>query len=85
MAAVGTIRHHGLFANGHRAAMLARCRELLDGPPAPAKGYDGDQEERRGARADVPACPCCGGPMRIIERPKARARAATLARKPDGW
>ena len=31
------IRHYGLFANGHRAAMLARCRELLDVPPAPAE------------------------------------------------
>ena len=42
------IRHYGLLANGHRAAMLARCRELLDVPPAPAEG-DGD--ERQGAVA----------------------------------
>ena len=40
------IRHYGLFANGHRAAMLARCRELLDVPPALAEGSD---ENRRHA------------------------------------
>ena len=61
------IRHYGLFANGHRAAMIARCRELLDVPPTPADG-DGGQGEQCGATKEVPACPCCGGPMRIIER-----------------
>jgi hypothetical protein len=82
------IRHYGLFANSHRAAMIARCQELLDVPPAPAEGKDNDQEARRGARVvDVPACPCCGGPMRVIERfegPCSRRRYP--ARKPDdGW
>ena len=48
------IRHYGLFANGHRAAMLARCRELLDVPPTPAEG-DGGQEER--ARREPRRCP----------------------------
>src|SRR3954452_10718686 len=58
------VRHSGLLANGHRAAMLARSRELLDVPPA-----------RRGAKASVPACPCCGGPMLVIERlPGPRSR-----------
>ena len=61
------IRHYGLFANGHRAAMIARCRELLDVPPTQADG-DGGQGEQCGATKQVPACPCCGGPMRIIER-----------------
>jgi Putative transposase len=79
------IRHYGLFANGHRAAMVARCRELLGVPPAPAEADD--QEERRGATKEVPACPCCGGPMRVIERfegPGSRRRYP--GRKPDdGW
>ena len=71
------IRHYGLFANGHRAAMLARCRELLDMPPAPVKAeWRREDKEQREAKAEVPACPCCGGPMRIIERCRARARAA---------
>jgi hypothetical protein len=55
-----------LFANGHRAAMIARCRELLDVLPTPAEGKDNDQEARRGATKEAPACPCCGGPMKII-------------------
>src|SRR3954471_14204393 len=58
------IRHSGLFANGHRAAMLARCRELLD---APSTRMEVDGGERRRAKAEIPACPCCGGPMLIIE------------------
>src|SRR4051812_49812897 len=61
------IRHYGLFANGHRAAMIARCRELLDAPPTQADG-DGGQGEQRGATTEVPACPCCGGAMQGIER-----------------
>ena len=44
------IRHYGLLANGHRAAMLARCRELLDVPPAPAEADGGEPGERRRAR-----------------------------------
>jgi hypothetical protein len=80
------IRHYGLFANGHRAAMLTRCRELLDVSPAPAEGGGSEnREKRRDARAEVPACPCCGGPMRIIERLPGPSSRRYPARKPDGW
>ena len=59
---------YGLFANGHRAVMLARCRALLNVPPAPVEVDGGESDrERRGAKAEVPPCPCCGGPMRTIE------------------
>jgi hypothetical protein len=81
------VRHSGLFANGHRAAMLARCRTLLDVPPAPAE-VDGSKSnrQRRGAKAEMPACPCCGGPMRIIERLPSPSSRRYPARKPDdGW
>ena len=44
------IRHYGLLANGHRAAMLARCRELLDVPPAPAEADGGGTERSVVAR-----------------------------------
>ena len=80
------IRHYGLFANGHRAAMLTRCRELLDVSPALAEGGGSEnREKRRDARAEVPACPCCGGPMRIIERLPGPGSRRYPARKPDGW
>jgi Putative transposase/Transposase zinc-binding domain len=80
------IRHYGLFANGHRAAMLARCRALLDVPPAPAEADGGeDREKQRYSRASVPACPCCGGPMLIIERLPSPTSRRYPARKPDGW
>jgi hypothetical protein len=59
------IRHYGLFANGGRTENLTRARELLD-LPTPQ-----DQNESV-AEADLPPgfvqpCPCCGGPMIIIE------------------
>src|SRR3954447_10522622 len=55
------VRHYGLLANGHRAAMLARCRELLDVFPVPAEADGGeDREKQRRTKAAVPACPCCG-------------------------
>jgi hypothetical protein len=58
------IRHYGLFANGHRAEMLARCHELLHVPSAPVKAEGGEDQEQHEAKAEVPACPCCGGSMR---------------------
>ena len=57
------IRHYGLFANGHRAEKLALCRKLLDMPPATTDehGNDGDHKD------EPSPCPCCGGPMKVIE------------------
>lgn len=78
------IRHYGLLANGHRAAMLARCRELLDLSPVPAETDEESQGQRR-RKAAVPACPCCGGPMLMIERLPGPSRRRYPARKPDGW
>src|SRR6266446_4339221 len=61
------IRHYGLFANGNRAANIARARELLAVPSRskPAK-------TSATAAADKPRvlprpCRCCGGRMIIIE------------------
>jgi hypothetical protein len=80
------IRHYGLFANGHRAAMLARCRELLAVPPTPAVGGGEDRRKRRDARTEVPACPCCGGPMQVVERFEGPGSRRYPGRKPDdGW
>ncbi len=75
------IRHYGLFANGNRAANIQRARELLGAPPSldtnKGEGEVGDtpEEQHHGTRP----CPCCGGPMIVVEvfeagcRPKARS------------
>jgi Putative transposase/Transposase zinc-binding domain len=61
------IRHYGLFANGDRAANIARARELLGAAPRLA-----EPEEEKPAAPDEPRilpCPCprCGGRMIVIE------------------
>jgi hypothetical protein len=61
------IRHYGLFANGNRAANIARARELLAMPPPVP-----ESDEPMLAEADQPCalprpCPCCGSRMVIIE------------------
>ena len=84
------IRHYGLLANGHRAAMLARCRELLDVPPAPAEGDGG--EERGGAapregggaglpvlrRADADRRAPAGPDLAALSRAQARRLVTTV-------
>ena len=61
------IRHYGLFANSRRAENIARARQLLN-VPAPQNALSdidstGDGEPRPSSHP----CPCCGGPMIIIE------------------
>ena len=79
------IRHYGLFANGNRAANIARARELLAVPSRPKRA-----ETSETAAADQPhvlprPCRCCGGRMIIIEtfargcQPKHRPEPATAA------
>ena len=59
------IRHYGLFASGCRAANVARIRSLLApaSPPSVA-----EPAPVSSADAAAPACPCCGGPLVIVER-----------------
>jgi hypothetical protein len=60
------IRHYGLFANGNRAANIARARELLHVPPRVEEA-----EQQKVAPDDPRVSPCpsprCGGRMIIIE------------------
>lgn len=57
------IRHFGFMANRHRAAKLALCRSLLDHErTAPNDGQPPPVD------SEAPACPDCGGVMRIVER-----------------
>jgi Putative transposase/Transposase zinc-binding domain len=59
------IRHYGLFANGNRAAYIAKARELLAVPvtePKTAAAPEPDQPYV------LPRpCPCCGSRMLVIE------------------
>jgi hypothetical protein len=59
------IRHYGLFANGGRADNLAQVRRLFGHPPP-------QDQIKPLTEADQPPplaqpCPCCGGPMIVIE------------------
>jgi hypothetical protein len=82
------IRHYGLFANGNRAANIARARELLAAPsrPKPEKSATTADDE---LRVLPPPCRCCGGRMIIIEifargcQPKHRPAPATAAIRID--
>ena len=63
------IRHFGFMANRHRAAKLALCRELLDREQTdPNQGRPPPADSEVQTWVEVPACPDCGGVMRIIER-----------------
>jgi hypothetical protein len=64
------IRHYGLFASAARAKNLARARELLPMPPPQheaAKADTSDPDPGAEPPSPLPACPCCGGRMIIIE------------------
>ena len=63
------IRHYGLFANGNRAANIARARELLAVPsrPKPAETSATAADDELRLRVLPRPCRCCGGRMIIIE------------------
>ena len=58
------IRHYGLFANGGRAANLAKVRALLPPPPPPPPS---DDAQAGLEPTPLRSCPCCGGRMLVIE------------------
>ncbi|MET4122024.1 hypothetical protein ABIB85_008482 [Bradyrhizobium sp. JR1.5] len=63
------IRHFGFMADSHRAAKLALCRKLLDRErTAPNDGEPSPAESDALTWPKAPACPECGGVMRIVER-----------------
>ena len=59
------IRHYGLFANTHRAQNIARARELLAAPKPTSDVSDAGNPGEPSTLAYP--CPCCGGPMTVIE------------------
>jgi hypothetical protein len=74
------IRHYGLLAGANRKDNLAQARRLLSVPVADDAGPDEAAEV-------LPLCPCCGGPMIVIEtfarwcQPRAPPAPATPIRE----
>jgi len=76
------LRHYGLFASASRKANIARIRDLLAVPqPVVAEAPAGEV-----APEPWRCCPCCGGPMIIIEilARSLQPRAPPPATKPAG-
>jgi hypothetical protein len=82
------IRHYGLFANGHRANKIERCRQLLRSSSDPEEDVDPAEIEPFATADPLPCpplpCPSCGGRMRIIESFEGLHCRRHPARRPDG-
>jgi hypothetical protein len=61
------IRHYGLFANGNRAANIARARDLLAMPSCSKPPEMSNTPAADEPRVLPRPCRCCGGRMIIIE------------------
>jgi len=61
------IRHYGLFANGHRTEKIELCRSLLGTASSPSDTNTGAPDADSSSPSEYQICPCCGGPMVIIE------------------
>jgi hypothetical protein len=63
------IRHFGFMANCHRAEKLALCRSILNHERSETNISDPPHLDAQDqTSAENPACPDCGGVMRIVER-----------------
>ena len=64
------IRHYGLLATGTRAANIERARTLLAAAAARDDGGTAasDAVVASDDNGSLPACPCCGSRLQIIER-----------------
>jgi Putative transposase/Transposase zinc-binding domain len=61
------IRYYGLLASGQRAENIARARELLALPLLPIDAIKAASVNPNEPQTPKHPCPCCGGPMIIIE------------------
>jgi ssDNA-binding Zn-finger/Zn-ribbon topoisomerase 1 len=61
------IRYYGLLASGKRAHNIARARELLALPLLPIEAIKAASTNTNEPQTPKYPCPCCGGPMIIIE------------------
>ena len=62
------IRYYGLLASPSRAANIARARELLATSLLPIDALKVVSTDPNPSQTAQHPCPCCGGPMSIIER-----------------
>jgi hypothetical protein len=72
------IRHYGLFANPTRTGTIAKARTLLADTAHPAPALDKAPAEE----APPILCPCCGGPMILIEVFERGTMPKTCSRSP---
>ncbi len=78
------IRHYGLLANAARVQNLARARALLAAPAHPLLALPVAMADDPPPRApNVRPCPCCGGPMTVVET-FARGQAPRTPPSPRG-
>jgi Putative transposase/Transposase zinc-binding domain len=83
------IRYYGLLASGKRAENIARARELLALPLLPIEAIKATSTNADEPQTPKHPCPCCGGPMIIIETfqrgcsPRCRPTARTVAIRID--
>jgi hypothetical protein len=79
------IRYYGLLSSGKRADNIARARELLAVPLLPIEAIKAASTDTNQLQPPKHPCPCCGGPMIIIEIfkrgrvPRYRPTASTVA------
>jgi hypothetical protein len=78
------IRHYGLLAKGLHAVDPDRLRALIADQAADA-APDREPAEAEPETMALPACPCCGGRMRVIERFGCGRSPCTAARLPLGF
>jgi hypothetical protein len=83
------IRYYGLLASGQRAENVARARELLALPLLAIAAIKAAATNANEPQTPKHPCPCCGGPMIIIETfqrgcsPRYRPTAPTVAIRTD--
>src|SRR5438552_2099845 len=61
------IRYYGFLTCQTRAKNIARMRELLAAPLIPVDAIKALNPKSDEPKTPERPCPCCGGPMRIIE------------------
>jgi len=83
------IRYYGLLASGQRTQNIARARELLVVPLLPIAAIKAASANASEPQTPKHPCPCCGGPMIIIETfergstPRYRPTAPTVTIRID--